>query len=110
MGVIEVAVVALALPISIWVTARATRALYSGDISESESRVPQWLEAMLPVKGRWLRYLMWGPVRRDVPKPIVDLDVPSCAGNQESSFWSVSQRSNCRSIRPRRRPVSLNKG
>ncbi|MGV3721393.1 MAG: hypothetical protein ACO1SX_10840 [Actinomycetota bacterium] len=53
---------AVALPIAIWVTARATRALYSGDISKNESRAPHWLETMLPVRGRWLRYLMWGPV------------------------------------------------
>jgi hypothetical protein len=52
----------LAFPGSVWVTARATRALFSWDGSEAKSPVPSWLEALLPLRGRWLTYLCWGPV------------------------------------------------
>jgi hypothetical protein len=51
----------LAIPLSVFVAGRVGLELIRDTVAESDSGVSREIEALLPLKGRWLRLLMLAP-------------------------------------------------
>jgi len=52
----------LAVPVAGWIAYKAGRALVQRVLDEGIVGIPPWLEALLPLRGRWLHLLIIAPI------------------------------------------------
>lgn len=52
----------LAVPVAGWIAYQSGRALIRRVLDEGLVGIPPWLEALLPLRGRWLHLLLIGPI------------------------------------------------